>query len=171
MNSIVKLITDINDRMCTILTKVIGVILGLISVILFYSVVMRYVFNNPVTWTEDSANFLMVWMVLLGAPIGLRAGSHVSIELLIEKLPQLISKIVQTFVILIIMYVCWIILRYGWSFAMKGMRRIVPSLEWLKFGYAYMALPVGYGLMILICIEQLLKTSVSILSHQGKGEA
>jgi TRAP-type C4-dicarboxylate transport system permease small subunit len=47
---------------------------------------------------------------------------------------------------------------HGSMFSIQGMRRIVPSLEWLPFGFAYLALPVGYGLMILVLLEQLIET-------------
>ncbi len=150
--------SKINTQLCRILTYTIGSVLAAMAIILFASVILRYVFNSPLPWTQDVLNILMVWMVLLGAPVGLRAGSHVAIESVVEKLPALMQKVLKIIVILIIAFVSWQILRYGWAFAMKGMRRIVPSLDWLRFGYVYMALPVGYGLLLMITLEQLLST-------------
>lgn len=149
-------ISRFNDRFCRLLRGVTGIILGLICLILFYSVLMRYVLNSPITWSEDAAKILMVWMVLLGAPVGLRVGSHIAIDMMLTNLPRIPAKIVQILSVLLIVFVAWIFLSYGWSFSMKGMRRIVPSMEWLKFGFAYLAMPLGYAFLLPICLEQIL---------------
>ncbi len=147
-----------NAFMCRILVHAVGYILGVISVVLFYSVVRRYVFNNPVSWSEDVTNFLMVWMVLLCAPAGLRTGAHVSIDALVKHVSPTARRIIRILGIVTVGYVSTMIVWHGTLFSIQGMRRIVPSLEWLPFGFAYLALPVGYGLMILVLVEQLLET-------------
>lgn len=162
MIKLVDSISAFNSRLCSILTTVIGGILAAIASILFFSVVMRYVFNNPVTWSEDSAKILLVWMTLLGAPAGLRSASHVSIELLTDKLPERGRIVFQILGLGVTTYVSWIFVSQGYRFALQGMRRIVPSLDWLPFGFAYLALPVGYALMLLICVELFLKNLVTI---------
>lgn len=162
MVTVFERISAFNARLCSFLTNLIGGLLAAITVILFFSVVMRYAFNNPVTWSEDSAKILLVWMTLLGAPAGLRSTSHVSVELLTERLPDRAKRIFQLLGFVIVMYVSWIFVAYGFRFALQGMRRIVPSLAWLPFGFAYLALPVGYALMMLICIELLLKSILNL---------
>ena len=34
--------------------------------ILFAGVVSRYVFNSPLMWTDELANFLFLWLAMLG---------------------------------------------------------------------------------------------------------
>ncbi len=157
MNYLLKLLSDFNNYLCKFLVNLTGLILVLISIIFFYAVLMRYTLNSPVTWSEDAAKILMVWMILLGAPVGLKAGNHVSIDLLLEELPEILSKLLRIISVLLIVFTTIIVLKYGWSFALRGMRRIVPSIDWMKFGVAYLALPVGYGLMLPICFEQILR--------------
>ena len=159
-----KAIAWFNSYLCKLLSYLIGFILAAISTILFVSVISRYFFNNPLTWSEDILNILMIWMVLLGAALGLREGTHVAIDLIIEKFPGLVRKIIDVIIILIIGFVAWIIFKYGWAFAMKGMRRIVPSIDWLKFGYVYLALPTGYGLILLVTVEKLLEAVIQLSS-------
>jgi len=161
-------LSTFNQRLCRFLTVLIGGILAAISIILFHSVVMRYLFNNPVTWSEDAAKFLLVWMTLLGAPAGMRAGTHVAVELITDKLPQPIQKVFQLLSLVVVLYVSWMIVSQGWSFALQGMRRIVPSLPWLPFGFAYLALPIGYALIGLICIELILTSISGLISGQER---
>ena len=157
MTRIASALSAFNERMCAALAGIIGVILAVICAVLFYSVVMRYALNRPVAWTEDATTILMVWMVLLGAPVGLRSGSHVSIELLVGRVAGRRRVALRLIALSVTTYVSWMMLRHGWFLAMRGMRRIVSTMEWLPFGYAYLALPVGYGLMVLVCIEEACK--------------
>ncbi len=156
-----------NGRMCTVLSGVIGAILAVICAILFYSVVMRYALNRPVTWTEDASTILMVWMVLLGAPIGLRSGAHVSIEFLVEKVSGGARTALRLIALAVTAYVALMMVRHGWLLAVRGMRRIVSTMEWLPFGYAYAALPVGYALMVLVCVEEACKQIALLAPRKG----
>ena len=70
---------------------------------------------------------------MLGAPIGLFNNKHVAIDMLIKKAPQKAQSLINVINILLIVFISVIYLYYGWKFSMKGMRRIVPSLDWIKF--------------------------------------
>ena len=132
-------------------------LMAIIASIMFIAVMMRYVFNAPIPWSEDMTGFFLVWMVLLGAAPAMRDRLPVSIDLLIEKIPGRAQVIGLILGLLIICFVIWIMVTYGFPFAMKAMNRVMSSLEWLKFGYAYLALPIGYGLMLPVCLELIIK--------------
>ena len=51
-----------------------------------YSVLQRYVFGTPVTWTDELFGYLVVGMVMLGAAEALRRGDHISVDLLTSRL-------------------------------------------------------------------------------------
>ena len=52
------------------------VLLAIISCLGMWQVLARFVFSQPTTWTEESMRRLLIWMVMLGAMIGVRDGSH-----------------------------------------------------------------------------------------------
>lgn len=156
MQKIQVLLSRLNDFICFVCSAVVTIALSAISAILFVAVTSRYFLNNPITWAEDATCFLMVWMVLAGSVVAMRKRDHVAIDLLVEKLPPVINQILKIAVTLTILYVCWFMVWHGVSFTKMGMQRIIPSMDWLKFGYAYLALPVGFFLLALICVELLL---------------
>src|SRR5512144_1167222 len=45
-------------------------------VILFAGVVSRYVFHQPILWSDELASILFLWMAMLGAVVALRRGEH-----------------------------------------------------------------------------------------------
>ena len=43
-------------------------------------VIWRYVLNNPLTWYEEVARFLSIWMILVGSSMTIRIDGHTSID-------------------------------------------------------------------------------------------
>lgn len=155
MNAIHQFLARLSDLICQICSVTVTVTLSLISAILFAAVTSRYFFNNPITWAEDATCFLLVWMVLAGSVVAMRKREHVAIDLLVEKLPPVLHQVFKIIVTLTIIYVCWFIVWHGIAFTRMGMQRIIPSMDWLKVGYSYMALPVGFFLIGVVCLELL----------------
>ena len=55
--------------------------------ILFAGVVSRYVFNSPLIWTDELANFLFLWLAMLGAVVALRRDGHMRLTTLVAWVP------------------------------------------------------------------------------------
>jgi len=160
MNTVYRLLGRLNDALCRVCSIVVTITLAAISVILFAAVTSRYFLNNPITWAEDATCFLLVWMVLAGSVVAMRKRDHVAIDMLVEKLPEGIYQFLKIVVSLAIIYVCWFMVWYGIAFTKMGMQRIIPSMDWLKFGYSYLALPVGFFLLGVVCLELLVKDMI-----------
>src|ERR1700745_1924893 len=54
--------------------------------ILFAGVVSRYVFNRPLMWTDELANFLFLWLAMLGMVVALSRNEHMRLMTLINSL-------------------------------------------------------------------------------------
>ena len=72
--------------MRTLIDRLVGwglaVCLGAMTCIVFVSVVFRYVLNSPLTWSEELASLLFAWLTFIGAYVGFRTRSHISIDTL-----------------------------------------------------------------------------------------
>ena len=49
-------------------------------ILVFSQVVMRYVFQSSLYWSEELARYLFVWQTWLGASLAVREASHIRIE-------------------------------------------------------------------------------------------
>jgi C4-dicarboxylate transporter DctQ subunit len=67
-----------------------GMVLGVL--LAFVNVVLRYAFDASITWAGELTNFLFMWGALFGAAYGFKMGIHISVTLLIAKLPPAIGK-------------------------------------------------------------------------------
>jgi TRAP-type C4-dicarboxylate transport system permease small subunit len=49
-------------------------------------VVMRYVFNNSLSWSEELTRFVFVWQVWMGTSVGCKNNNHIRVEILSSML-------------------------------------------------------------------------------------
>lgn len=54
----------------------------------FLQVVMRYVFSAPLYWAEEVVLYSIIVMSFVGISIGIRLGSHISVDLLDALVPE-----------------------------------------------------------------------------------
>ncbi len=66
----------------------IAALLGLMTVITFINVVLRYVFNTSVIWGLEVTLILFAWLVLLGISYGFKVTAHLGVDALINTLPS-----------------------------------------------------------------------------------
>ncbi len=68
-----------------------GMVSGLgvlvMGVILTYEVVVRYVFNAPTIWVQETSTYLYMWTMLAAASYTLQTRKHVHVDLLVDRLP------------------------------------------------------------------------------------
>ena len=62
--------------------------LGVMTVILTLHVFFRYVLNDPILGAEEVALLFAVWMTFLGSAVATRDRAHISIDILVDRLPR-----------------------------------------------------------------------------------
>lgn len=62
-----------------------------------YSVVLRYVFNAPVAWTDELVGYLLVASVMLAAADALFGGEHIAVDIVTERLQPAGKRIALLF--------------------------------------------------------------------------
>lgn len=56
-------------------------------VVVSVQVALRYLLNTSIDWSDEVSRLLFVWCMFLAIPLGIREGSHVGVELLVQFLP------------------------------------------------------------------------------------
>ena len=57
-----------------------AILLGLIVAIMFAQVMFRYTFNNSLSWSEEIAKFIFIWITFLGAALCFRDRKHLGVD-------------------------------------------------------------------------------------------
>ena len=105
-------------------------------------VISRYTALIPSwIWTEELSRFLFIWMIMLGAMIGVREGTHFVVDVLpdLPPRPTALLQIVSNFFILVFagVFLLWGIqfVRFGWD--------QTSELAELPMAFIFMAWPVA----------------------------
>ena len=69
-----------------------GITIGILALITFANVVVRYATNFSFAFTEEFSIFLMVFMALVGASSVMAKGGHLNISFIVDKFPPTIRK-------------------------------------------------------------------------------
>ncbi len=145
----------INDVLLAACRGAIIALMTAIAVIMMAAVLWRYGLNNAISWSEEAAKYLMVWLAFVGAPVALRVGGHVSIDLLVRSLPARIAQLLHALISLTVIGIMVMLVWKGWGVAQVGARQVASTFG-LSMVYVYAAVPLGAALTGLVALEQLL---------------
>jgi TRAP-type transport system small permease protein len=133
-------------------------ILGVMVLLVFGNVVLRYGFNSGIVFSEEVSRFLFIWMVFLGSVLMLRENGHLGVHTITKKLP-LGGKKVAKFLSDSFTLACCVLLTYGgWKLVVMNMANIAPVSE-IPLGVVFTAIlvcSVGMGVLLLNSIFRLL---------------
>lgn len=136
-------------------------IVGVLAVILIAAVFFRYALNDAIAWSEEVSKYLMVWLTFLGAPVALKHGAHINIDLVTKLFPPRGRQAFYLVINLIIVITMGILLWKGWGFAELGARQVASSIN-ISMVWMYAAVPIGAALTVLVAIEQALTAARGI---------
>jgi C4-dicarboxylate transporter DctQ subunit len=128
------------------------------AVIAITAVILRYVFNILIFWSEEAVIYLVLLSVFVGAVITLRHDEHVKVDLLPLVLKNRARLVVQVVATLLTLLYLGLIGGYGWLLLFEPASRdtITPALK-LPLWVVYFALPLGFTLMFLRTLEVLFR--------------
>ena len=130
--------------------------MGMILVLVVAQVVLRYVFNSPLTWSEELAVYIMVWMTFIGSVICMRDNEHIEVTILVDYLPHglrraaiLFSRLASVIFLLLVMY-------YGTELVLEN-RSVTSAANKLNMGLVYSILPICSLGMLYYVIRSILR--------------
>lgn len=82
-----KVLIRINNFAAATVKALVVVMVLVMLLALSGQVLLRYVFNVTLSWSEELSLGLFTWTVLLTATLGVREAFHVRMSLLIQRLP------------------------------------------------------------------------------------
>lgn len=87
--------------------------LGLMVAFTIYTVVMRYVFEDPPVWGDLLTVLSNIWLMFIALSLTARDNDHIALNLIYEKLPSHIALYIRQFWKLMIILVGIILIIYG----------------------------------------------------------
>lgn len=145
-----------------------AILLATICVTLMVQIVMRYVFNNSLPWSEEFARYCFVWSAFLSIGYSVKRGSMLRIDILVQYLPEKARKTIDILMEFIVLAFFAFLLYH--SFAVLGRiqksGQTSPALG-IPMTAIYFSLIVGFA---LACIRGVQKIA-SLFRRGTKAEA
>jgi len=97
------------------------VIMGVLVVPVTLQIFSRYTELIPRwIWTEEVARFCFIWMIIVGATLAVRDGSHFEVDVLPLPSNPKVEALLRLFVYVMMGILAGIFVWYGWGYAMFG---------------------------------------------------
>ena len=64
------------------------------TILVVINIVLRYIFNSGLVWSEEVATGCFVWSVFIGAVAVFKHRGHVGVDIIVKKMPQGVQKAV-----------------------------------------------------------------------------
>lgn len=131
--------------------------LVLMVLLIFGQVVGRYVFSNAPSWTEETARYIHIFQVWIGASYAVKLREHIRVEAFITRFQGLPRKILETVALLIWFGLAVFLAYFGTELVLQSIEngQVTPAMQvpiWIPF----LAIPLGGLGMAIRLIQQLI---------------
>lgn len=130
--------------------------LAAMSLSVFGNVVLRYVFNSGLTWSEEMSRYFFVWMVFLGAIAALKDKMHLGVDIVVNALPKGLQKAAFLISNTVVLYLLWLVLQGSWKMTILNMNSTGPATG-MPLSYLYGIGIVSSIWMMILIISSLFK--------------
>ncbi|MDV7105141.1 TRAP transporter small permease [Vibrio sp. TH_r3] len=162
----------------------INFLLGNIVFWIFLQVIMRYIFSNSLSWSEEFVRWCFIWFIWVGVSYGFKTRKHISVTAMVNLFPKKLLDIVNLIVNFVVLWCMVKLFIYGWDQISNPIiaRQSSVVLYWplsetrVSMQWLYGSLPVGALLSAIRLIQNIHQDVLSLmkkpdadtkLSHQG----
>lgn len=137
-----KFIDGINE--CLKWTIIIAMFVMLF--VIFIQVIFRYVFQHSLTFSEELARYLFVYIVFFGTAVVARENGHIVVGVLVQRLKGKIAKYTKVAAYTSIILFVTILFYHGSKIVTLTSYQLSPALR-IPMSYIYLAIPVASFVM------------------------
>ncbi|MEG0774718.1 TRAP transporter small permease [Clostridium sp.] len=130
-----------------------AIMLGGMIVLVFMNVILRYFFNSGITWSEEMARYLFLWLTFIGAIGAMRDNAHLGVDTIIKRLKPKTQKVVYIFGQLITLAIMIMLAQGSFNLTLINLDSKASATN------LPMYLVYGIGIVASVCI------SLNILSN------
>ena len=126
---------------------ILSVFLALICLTVLTGVVSRYAFNQPVTWSEEIARYLFIWISFVGAAVAVKHKANFGLDLVSGRLSARGRWLLGLAGDVLVAAFGLALLCFGWQM-LPLVRMGRGSAIDISMGWVFLAIPVGGFLII-----------------------
>jgi TRAP-type C4-dicarboxylate transport system permease small subunit len=142
-----------------------ALLFGVMTAIVILGVFFRYVLDSPLNWVEETSRYLMIWGASLAISIGVSAGEHVGLTIILDGLKKPSQRKALTLLVngIIFLFLSFMLV-YSIAATFESQYQMTQALGISMF-LPKLAVPVA---MFLAAVQIVLSTAMIIASPEGR---
>ncbi|MCB1755296.1 MAG: TRAP transporter small permease [Gammaproteobacteria bacterium] len=144
-----------SHRLSKLTEMVVIVLMAVLVLDVWLGIIVRYFSDLPLTFTEELARYLMIWMALLAVSIGISRRAHIGVLMLFDKTHGLSRHLLLGAIDLLGLLFFLFLFYYGVGFTIDGARRL-SMIYGMPKSIPFAAVPVS----CLLAAIQIVLTAV-----------
>lgn len=151
---------------------ILALMLVIMSVLSFANVIMRYVFHNALSWSDEVCCYCLALSAFFALPCAIRMGTTIKVDTFTILLPKNVQKVLE--VICYVGMVIFLIWLFRGNLAIianaKAVNQASPALG-IPIAYLYTIMAVAVGLGILRYLQLLIRTILGKTNEEEAGQS
>lgn len=133
----------------------IGTLIATVSII-FLQVVMRYVFQNSLSWSEELARYIFLWQAWIATAYAVKKSKHIRVDIIKKYIPKDKQNILELLVLIVwVMFTILFTYESGkLTMAVFSSQQTSPAMR-IPMGIPYASVPVGCFLMSFRLMQEI----------------
>jgi len=114
----------------------IALILGLMTIITFINVVLRYGFNTGLIWGLEAVTFLFAWLVLFGVSYSVKVTAQLGVDAIINMVSPSTRRALTLFAGVVCIGYAFLVLKGAWDYWAPFAGLDATTGRWFPTGFA-----------------------------------
>lgn len=134
------------------------------TLIICYSVIVRYFFNISIEWAIEYSEYLIYINVMLATPWVLKIDKHVRVDIISQILPLKVQRGLSIFISLLGIVMCSVFFYFSFNETIKAfdsginLVRVIPVKKWIVMSI----MPIMSGLSAILFLRKV----IVMLTHR-----
>ncbi len=154
-----------NDMLYLACIWISGASIFVMSLIIPWGIFARYVLGTGSQWPEPISILLMVVFTFFGAAAAYRAGAHIAVTMVTDRMSPVIRRSMVWLVHLAMLLITVFMTLYGFKLCVETWGQYIGEIPWMPVGATYLPLPVGGCITMIFILEYM------VLGSQAKRES
>ena len=116
----------------------IAVILGIMTIITFVNVVLRYGFNTGLIWGLEAVTILFAWLVLFGVSYAVKTTAHLGVDAITNLVPPTARRVLAMIAALLCIVYGALLLKGAWDYWANFANLPQTTGRWFPSGFEEM---------------------------------
>ena len=149
-----------SQRLNWLVERFCAVLLVVLVLDVWLGVFVRYVLPLPITFTEEAARYLMIWMALLAVSCGIARREHIGVQFLFDRFPRIVRRWLLLGLDLLVFDFFAVLIVYGFDLVDRGTRSftmIFGLTKALPFAAVPLAATLACLQLVMVAIRDQLR--------------